>query len=73
MTATPDHPGLKNWLSIMFLGIIWGSAFLSKKMALDGFGPWWVASGRVGIAALTVTVLAAASGQGIHQVKGRRS
>ena len=73
MTATPDHPGLKNWLSIMFLGVIWGSAFLSTKMALDGFGPWWVASGRVGIAALTVTVLAAASGQGIHQVKGRRS
>ena len=42
-------------------------------MALDGFGPWWVASGRVGIAALTVTVLAAASGQGIHQVKTRQS
>lgn len=73
MTATPDNPGSMNWLSIMLLGVIWGGAFLSTKMALDGFGPWWVATGRVGIAALAVTVLATASGQGIHRIQGRRA
>ena len=73
MTATPDNPGLKNWLSIIALGVIWGGAFLSTKMALDGFGPWWVAAGRVGLAAIGVTGVAALYGQGVHQVKGARS
>jgi len=73
MTASPDNPGLKNWLSIIALGVIWGGAFLSTKMALDGFGPWWVAAGRVGMAAVAVTIFAAFYGQGMHQIKERRS
>ncbi|MCO4824915.1 MAG: DMT family transporter [Amylibacter sp.] len=73
MTASPDNPGLKNWLSIIALGVIWGGAFLSTKVALDGFGPWWVASGRVGMAAIAVSVLGALLGQGMHRISGARS
>lgn len=73
MTASPEHPGLKNWLLIIVLGAIWGGAFLSTKLALGGFGPWWVATGRVGIAALAITVLGAGMGQGMHRIHGARS
>ncbi|WP_069299651.1 DMT family transporter [Neptunicoccus sediminis] len=73
MTPSPQNPGLVNWLSIIALGAIWGGAFLATKLALDGFGPWWVAAGRVGIAALAITVLGGMMGQGLHQIKGVRS
>ena len=73
MPPSPQNPGLSNWLSIIALGAIWGGAFLSTKLALDGFGPWWVASGRVGIAAVAITVLGAMTGQGLHQIRGLQS
>ncbi|MGB0440949.1 MAG: DMT family transporter, partial [Paracoccaceae bacterium] len=74
MTApSPQHPGTKNWISIMLLGMIWGGAFLASKIALDGFGPWWVAAGRVSMAALALTVLGAVMGQGMQRISGRRS
>lgn len=73
MTASPDTPGLRNWASILLLSVIWGGAFLTTKLALEGFGPWWVATGRVGMAAVAVTCIAALSGQGLHQIKGRRA
>lgn len=73
MTPSPQNPGLINWLSIIALGAIWGGAFLSTKLALGGFGPWWVASGRVGIAAVAITILGTLMGQGLHQIKGMRN
>lgn len=73
MTASPENPGLRNWLSIIALGVIWGGAFMSTKIALDGFGPLWVASGRVGIAALAVTMIGTTMGQGLHLISDRRS
>ena len=73
MNATPQNPGLKNWLAIIALGVIWGGAFLSSKIALDGFGPWWVATGRVWIAGIALTLVGAAMGQGVHRVGGLRN
>lgn len=73
MTATPDNPGLRNWISIIVLGVIWGGAFLSSKVALSGFGPWWVAAGRVAMAAVALILLAGVMGQGVHRIRDRRS
>jgi drug/metabolite transporter (DMT)-like permease len=73
MTPTPENPGLKNWLSIIVLGVIWGGAFLSSKIALGGIGVWWVAAGRVSIAALALIVLSSVMGQGIHRIRDLRS
>lgn len=60
---SPDAPGLGNWVRILVLGFVWGGAFLSTKLALDGFGPWTVAAGRVVIAAAVLTVVAGLAGQ----------
>ena len=57
----------------MLLGVIWGGAFLSSKIALGGIGLWWVAAGRVSIAALALIVLSSVMGQGIHRIRGLRS
>jgi drug/metabolite transporter (DMT)-like permease len=74
MTAiSPENPGLKNWIAIIALGMIWGGAFLSSKVALGGFGPWWVASGRVVIAGVAISVMGAFMGQGIHRIRDLRS
>ena len=73
MNASPDNPGLKNWLSILVLGVIWGGAFLSSKIALGGIGLWWVAAGRVSIAAVALIILSSLMGQGVHRIRDMRS
>lgn len=70
---TPDNPGLLNWFLILALGVIWGAAFLSVSVALEGFGPLTVASFRVAIAAIVLSVIASVMGQGLHKVPSREA
>lgn len=56
-------PGLKVWLMLLFLGVIWGASFMGSKMALTGFGPFTVAAGRISIGAILLTVIAYAMGR----------
>ncbi|MEM9435006.1 MAG: DMT family transporter [Pseudomonadota bacterium] len=67
--ANPTNPGLLNWLLILLLGIIWGAAFLSVRVALDGFGPWTVAALRTSIAAVILCSIGTLMGQGIEKIK----
>lgn len=53
----------RHWSAIILLGFIWGGAFLSTRIALEGFGPLWVATGRAVIAAAVLLPLAWATGQ----------
>ncbi|MEM8538628.1 MAG: DMT family transporter [Pseudomonadota bacterium] len=73
MTASPDKPGLLNWILILTLGVIWGTAFMGVSTALTGFGPWWVTAGRVALAAAVLLVLAPLLGQGISKVPNARA
>lgn len=57
MTAAPDNPGLKNWLLLVTLGVIWGASFMGSKFALVDYPPLWVAAFRIGIGAAALTVL----------------
>ena len=43
---------------LVALGAIWGSSFLFMKIAVPAFGPAAMMGGRVGIAAVTLTVVA---------------
>ena len=70
---TPDRPGALNWAIILTLGVIWGAAFMSMSIALEGFGPVTVAALRVFIAALALTSIGAVMGQGLHRVDGARA
>ena len=73
MTASPISPGWLNWVLILTLGVIWGTAFMGVSTALTGFGPWWVTAGRVSLAALVLLILAPMLGQGLRHVPGPRA
>lgn len=70
-SPTPQDPGLLNWALILCLGLIWGGAFLSVRVALEGFEPWTVAAWRVGIAAVTLWLIGAALGQGLGTIPSK--
>ena len=55
--ANPSRPTLLNWIEIAGLGLIWGASFMSVHLALNGIGPFGVATGRIVIAALTLSLL----------------
>ncbi len=62
MTTLPI-PGLKNWLLLVILGVVWGASFMGSKFALSGYPPLWVAAFRICIGAITLTCLAYALGR----------
>lgn len=54
-----------DWLSLAFLGLIWGASFLGVSVALEGFGPLTVAAARIAMGAIALTIAAYASGVGL--------
>lgn len=54
-----------SYFSIFVLVTIWGSAFALTRVALEGFSPVGVASGRLILAAMTVAPIAILAGQGL--------
>ena len=70
---SPDAPGALNWALILLLGVIWGGAFMGMSVALDGFGPFTVAAGRTGIAALILILVGLAIGQGLGRIGSARA
>jgi len=72
-TATPENPGLLNWVLVLVLGIVWGGAFMSVRLSLDGFGPWTVAAWRTGLGGITLAMIGAALGQGLGTIPSARA
>lgn len=70
---TADAPGALNWAILLALSLIWGTAFMSVRVALDGIGPMWVAAGRTLIAALLLAVAGRATGQGLDLIPSARA
>lgn len=70
-TPTPDRPGPLNWALLTVLGIVWGSAFMSISIALEGFGPITVAALRTSIGAIALLAAGAALGQNPTAIPGR--
>ncbi|MEM8631310.1 MAG: DMT family transporter [Pseudomonadota bacterium] len=69
--TTPASPGTLNWILVVALGAIWGAAFMSVSVALEGFGPVWLAALRVAIAAVVLAVIGHLMGQGLARVPRR--
>ncbi len=55
-------PTPSSYLLLFFLGAIWGSSFQAIKFALEGYGPFSVAAGRIFLAAIIITLYALARG-----------
>lgn len=46
---------------------------MSVRLSLDGFGPWSVAAWRTGLAGITLALIGAALGQGLHKIPSVRA
>ncbi len=67
-SASPAHPGLLNWGIIISLGIIWGSAFMSIALSLEGYPLFWTTALRVVLGAGALLILAPLFGQPLSQI-----
>lgn len=56
MTDTPRITAA-SWIMVATLGLTWGGTFLFMELALRGFTPFWLASGRVIFASLVMTAV----------------
>ncbi|WP_413221712.1 DMT family transporter [Tritonibacter mobilis] len=45
------------WAMVAALGLTWGGTFMVVELALRGITPFWLASGRIGFAALLLTAI----------------
>jgi drug/metabolite transporter (DMT)-like permease len=52
MTPTP-----RDWALLFCLGVIWGAAFMSTKLATVDFAPLTIAGVRLGVAAITLSTV----------------
>ena len=59
----------REWSRLLFLGVVWGAAFLLIRVAAPEFGPFGVAEGRIVIAGL---VLLAVGRTAVLQLVARR-
>lgn len=55
--ATPNAPDARSWALLFFLSFVWGGAFMSMAVALEQYGPFTVAAGRIAIGALALLVV----------------
>lgn len=52
-----------DWSVLVALVVVWGSAFAGLKIAVEGLHPAWVASMRLGVAAIALLALMRARGE----------
>ena len=62
--ASQSNTGARNWAIMFFLSFVWGGAFLSMAVALEQYGPFTVAAGRIGIGAMALLTIAAVTRPG---------
>ncbi|WP_299010657.1 DMT family transporter [uncultured Shewanella sp.] len=48
---------LKNYLTVLVIGLIWGSQFIFQELALGSFSPIWIGAIRAVIGAITLIVM----------------
>ena len=56
MQTTPEITA-RSWAMIATLGLVWGGTFMVQSIALETTPPFWVASARIGFAALLTGVV----------------
>ncbi len=59
-----------NWLRIGALGVIWGAAFMSTTIALEGVGPLTLVAVRLSLGALFLVTLTFARGGRLPSLRG---
>lgn len=72
MTHPPEIT-YKSWLMVATLGFVWGGTFLVTEVALTGMTPFWLASARIGFAAIVMTVIWAVRGFALFTARPSRA
>ncbi|MGE0560120.1 MAG: EamA family transporter, partial [Burkholderiales bacterium] len=54
---------LNDWLLLLALTAMWGSSFMFNRIAVADLPPLTVVAGRVGVAALVLTLIVYATGR----------
>ncbi|MEL6595225.1 MAG: EamA family transporter [Pseudomonadota bacterium] len=67
-----DKPGAINWLRIIVVAMIWGSAFMTVSIALRDFDPLTLAAGRIVIGAGALYALLRLRGGALPALAERR-
>lgn len=57
------HRTLNDWLLLFALVAMWGSSFMFNRIAVASLPPWTVVAGRIGLAALVLTLIVYALGR----------
>lgn len=71
MAHLMTQPTRRDWLSILFLGVVWGGTFMVVALALRGYGPVTVATARVVLGAMALTSVAVAMGRRLPRFDAR--
>ncbi len=53
----------RDWMLLLALVAMWGSSFMFNRIAVASLPPWTVVAGRIGIAALVLTIIVYAVGK----------
>ncbi len=67
-----EKPGAINWLRIVGVAMIWGSAFMTVSIALRDFDPLTLAAGRIVIGAGALFALLKLRGGALHPFSDRK-
>ncbi|MEM6409009.1 MAG: DMT family transporter [Pseudomonadota bacterium] len=65
-------PGLANWITLIFLGLIWGASFMSITVALEDTGPLSIAAFRLAIGAAALYAACRVLGYKLPALDDRR-
>lgn len=60
-TAPQNNASMHDWAQLLFLSFVWGGAFMAMAVALEQYGPFTVAAGRMGIGALALLAVVVVS------------
>jgi drug/metabolite transporter (DMT)-like permease len=69
MISTIRKPSLADVGKLLFVGALWGGAFIFIAVALDDFGPISIASWRVSLGAVVMVVIAMLIGQSFPRAR----
>ncbi len=66
-----NRPTLFNWVQMVLVALVWGTAFMFVSIAIRGFGPLSVAAGRIGLGAVLLVAITFLRGSKLPPISGR--